>query len=183
LPLFPWAEGIISYTRALGAAHTGDVAGAQAEIARLQSLNEKLVEAKSEYWAKQVEVQRLGASAAASHAQGKKEEALELARAAAKLEDSMDKHPATPAAVLPARELLADLLLDLGDGQAALIEYEQVLRSEQNRFRSILGVARAAQQSGDAAKAKDAYQRLLTLSAQATGDRPELAEAKAFLTN
>jgi hypothetical protein len=85
--------------------------------------------------------------------------------------------------VLPARELLADLLLELNDGRVALNEYEQVLRSEQNRFRSILGVARAAQQSGDAAKAKDADQRLLALGAQATGDRPGLAEAKTFLMN
>jgi Tfp pilus assembly protein PilF len=94
----------------------------------------------------------------------------------------MDKHPATPAAVLPARELLADLLLDLNQPDAALKEYEQSLRSDPNRFRSLLGKARAAKQLGDIAVAHDSYQRLVTLSSSGA-TRPELSEAKVFLTN
>ena len=70
-------------------------------------------------------------------------------RAAADLEATMDKHPATPSAVLPARELLADLLLELNQPDAALKEYKEVLRTDPNRFRSLLGEARAAKQSGD----------------------------------
>jgi hypothetical protein len=54
-----------------------------------------------------------------------------------------------PAEVLPARELLADLLLELNDPAAALKEYEQSVSTERNRFRSILGIARAAKQTGD----------------------------------
>ena len=95
----------------------------------------------------------------------------------------MDKHPATPAAVLPARELLADLLLELKEPAAALGEYEQSLKSEPNRFRSLLGKARAAKQAGDAVASKDAYQKLLALAAPAGTDRPELSEAKASLAN
>jgi Tfp pilus assembly protein PilF len=94
----------------------------------------------------------------------------------------MDKHPATPADVLPARELLADLLLEVSEPAAALSEYEQTLRAERNRFRSLLGIARAAKQTGDAVKARDAYGKLVAL-ASADTDRPELAEAKAFLAN
>ena len=94
----------------------------------------------------------------------------------------MDKHPATPAEVLPARELLADLLLELNDPAAALKEYEMSLRTDRNRFRSLLGMARAARQSGDTTKAREAYGKLVTL-ASADTDRPELAEAKAFLAN
>ena len=101
-------------------------------------------------------------------------------RAAAVLDATMDKHPATPAEVLPARELLADLLLALNDPAAALKEYEQTVRAERNRFRSILGVARAAKGTGDTAKARDAYGKLVTL-ASADSERPELAEAKAYL--
>jgi tetratricopeptide (TPR) repeat protein len=179
---FPWAEAMISFTRALGAAHTGDVAGAETEIAKLQSLKEKLAQAKDDYWAKQVEVQRLGASGILAHAQGNDKEAVELVRAAADLDASMDKHPATPAEVLPARELLADLLLELNDPAAALKEYEQSVGTERNRFRSLLGIARAAKQTGDTAKARDAYGKLVTL-ASADTERPELAEAKAFLAN
>ena len=154
---FPWAEAMISFTRALGAAHTGDIAGAETEIAKLQSLKEKLDQAKDDYWAKQVEVQRLAASGILAHAQGDDKKAVELVRAAADLDATMDKHPATPAEVLPARELLADLLLELNDPAAALKEYEQTVSAERNRFRSILGIARAAKQTGDTAKAREAY--------------------------
>ena len=179
---FPWAEAMISYTRALGAAHTGDIASAETEIAKLQSLKEKLDQAKDDYWAKQVEVQRLAASGILAHAKGDDKQAVELVRAAADLDATMDKHPATPAEVLPARELLADLLLELNDPAAALKEYEQSVSTERNRFRSILGIARAAKQTGDAAKAREAYGKLVTL-ASADADRPELAEAKTFLAN
>jgi hypothetical protein len=179
---FPWAEAMISFTRALGAAHTGDIAEAQTEIAKLQSLKQKLDEAKDDYWAKQVEVQRLGAAGMLAYAQGDNKQALELVRAAAELDATMDKHPATPAEVLPARELLADLLLELGDPAAALKEYEQSLSTERNRFRSTLGMARAAKATGDTAKARQAYEKLVTL-ASADSDRPELAEARAYLAN
>lgn len=179
---FPWAEAMVAFTRALGAAQTGDISGAEAEIAKLQSLKQKLDQNKDDYWSKQVEVQRLAASGILAHAQGNDKQAVELVRAAADLDASMDKHPATPAEVLPARELLADLLLEVNDPAAALKEYEQSVRTERNRFRSILGIARAAKQTGDAPKAREAYGKLVTL-ASADADRPELAEAKAFLAN
>jgi len=179
---FPWAEAMISFTRALGAAKTGDIAGAGSEIAKLQSLKQKFDQAKDDYWAKQVEVQRLAASGILAHAEGNDKQAVELVRAAAELDASMDKHPATPAEVLPARELLADLLLELNDPAAALKEYEQSVRTERNRFRSILGIARAAKQTGDTAKAREAYGKLVTL-ASADADRPELAEARTYLAN
>jgi predicted Zn-dependent protease len=103
-------------------------------------------------------------------------------RAAADLDASMDKHPATPAEVLPARELLADLLLELNDPAAALTEYERSVSAERNRFRSLVGIARSAKQTGDSAKAREAYGKLVTLVSADTS-RPELAEAKAFLAN
>ena len=183
LERFPWAEAMISFARALGMAQTGDIPGAQAEIAKLQSLKDKLLEAKDTYWANQVEVERLGAAGVLAHVQGDDKKALELVRAAADLDGTMDKHPATPASVLPARELLADLLLELNQPREAFKEYELSLRAEPNRFRSILGKARAAKQSGDLAVSRDAYQKLVALSTPAPSERPELLEAKAFLTN
>jgi hypothetical protein len=173
---------MISFTRALGAAHTGDIAGAETEIAKLQSLKQKLDQAKDDYWAKQVEVQRLAASGVLAHAKGNDKEAVELVRAAADLDASMDKHPATPAEALPARELLADLLFELKD-PAALAEYELSLKGDPNRFRSLLGKARAAKAAGEANTSRDAYQKLLALANQADAERPELSEAKAFLSN
>ena len=108
---------------------------------------------------------------------------VKLVRAAADLEATMDKSPATPSPVLPARELLGDLLLELKQPSAALTEYKEMLRTDPNRFRSVLGEARAAKQSGDTAAAHDAYQKLVALSKPAGPERPEMAEAKAYLTN
>jgi tetratricopeptide (TPR) repeat protein len=180
---FPWAEAMISYARALGDARTGNIAGAQTEITQLQSLKDKLLAGKDTYWANQVEVQRLGAAGVLAHVQGDNKKAIELVRAAADLEATMDKHPATPSSVLPARELLGDLLLELNQPDAALVEYKEMLRTDPNRFRSILGEARAAKQAGDTAAAHDAYQKLVALSKSTGPERPELAEAKAYLTN
>jgi tetratricopeptide (TPR) repeat protein len=183
LERFPWAEAMISYARALGVARTGNIQGAQTEIAKLQSLKDKLSAAKDTYWANQVEVQRLGAAGILAHVQGDDAKAVELVRAAADLDGTMDKDPVTPSSVLPARELLADLLLELNQPAAAMTEYKEMLRTDPNRFRSILGEARAAKQSGDTAAAHDAYQKLVALSKPAAPERPELAEAKAYLRN
>src|SRR5260370_16764244 len=134
---------MVAFTRALGAAQTSDVPGAETEIAKLQSLKQKFDQNKDDYWAKQVEVQRLAASGILAHAKGDNQKAVELVRAAADLDASMDKHPATPAEVVPARELLADLLLDLDDPAAALKEYEQTLPADPNPSPTPLQTAHA----------------------------------------
>jgi hypothetical protein len=182
LERFPWAEAMIAYARALGQARTGNLAGAEAEIGRLQSLEDKLKD-KDTYWANQVEVQRLAAAGILAHVRGDDKEAVASVRAAADLDATMDKHPATPSPVLPARELLADLLLELNQPAAALVEYRAVLSTDPNRFRSLLGEARAAKQTGDSATAQEAYRKLVAISKPAGPARPELAEAKSNLTN
>jgi tetratricopeptide (TPR) repeat protein len=103
-------------------------------------------------------------------------------RKAADLEDTMDKHAATPGAVLPARELLGDLLLELGQPDQALAEYEAVLESAPGRFRSVHGAARAAEEAGDLERARTYYAELDALAAHAEGSRPELKEAREFLS-
>jgi tetratricopeptide (TPR) repeat protein len=182
LERFPWAEAMIAYARALGHAHTGNITGAETEIGRLQSLGDKL-KGNDAYWANQVEVQRLAATGILAHAQGDDKKAIALMRSAVDLDATMDKHPATPSSVLPAREVLADLLLELNQPAAALIEYRAMLNTDPERFRSLLGEARAAKQIGDSATARDAYGKLVALSKPVDPVRPELAEARSFLTN
>jgi hypothetical protein len=92
---FPWATAMTHFTRALGAAYGGDVVTVRTEIASLQDLHDALIAATDTYWANQVEVQRLGASAVLADVEGDGPRALELSRAAAQLEAAMDKHPAT----------------------------------------------------------------------------------------
>ena len=85
--------------------------------------------------------------------------------------------------MLPARELLADLLLELNQPAAALVEYRAMLSTDPNRFRSLLGEARAAKQTGDSTAAQNAYRKLVALSKPVGSTRPELAEAKSYLEN
>ncbi len=178
---FPWGEAITSFARAMGAARTADIASARREVDRLASLRDALVTAKNRYWADQVEVQRRAAAGLLARAQGQEQEALSLLRSAADLESSMDKHPVTPAPVVPARELLGDLLLDLNQPGPALHEFETTLVAEPNRFRSLFGAARAAELLGDAGKARALYAKLVTLSERADTERPELTHARGYL--
>jgi hypothetical protein len=182
LERFPWAEAMIAYARALGDARSGNIADSEAQIARLQLREDKL-KGNDTYWANQVEVQRLAAAGILAHVRGDDEKAVALVRAAADLDATMDKHPATPLSVLPARELLADLLLELNQPAAALVEYRAMLSTDPNRFRSLLGEARAAKQMGDSTTAHDAYQKLVALSKPVGPERPELVEARSYLTN
>ena len=179
---YPWAEAIVAYTHSLGAARTGNVAAAEKDVERLAALRDTLVQAKNKYWADQVEVQRRAAAAFVARAKGDQNEALTLLRSAADLESTMDKHPVTPAAIVPARELLADQLYDMNRPAEALKEYESTLVDEPNRFRSLYGAARAAERAGDAARARTFYTSLVSLCASADTVRPELREARMFLS-
>ncbi|MEP7339104.1 MAG: hypothetical protein ABI977_15315 [Acidobacteriota bacterium] len=185
---FPWdrfrfAEANIHFARALGAAHNGDVAAARQEVGQLAAIQKTLSEVKGGYdWAMQVEIQRRAAAAWLAHAEGKNDEAIQLLRAAAELEDSTDKHPVTPGAILPARELLGDLLLELKRPAQALKEFETVLRTAPNRFNSLSGAARAANLTGNQQKARIYNAKLLAVCAHADNARPELQQAKRFLT-
>jgi hypothetical protein len=178
---FPQAEAVLVFARALGAARSGNAAGASKDIARLEVLRDALMAAKQGYWAEQVEIQRQVAAAWVARAEGKNQEALQLMRAAADREDATEKHPVTPGPIVPARELLGEMLLEQGDPQQALKEFETSHRVEPNRFRGLYGAARAAELSGDREKARTYYASLLALCEKADTERPELKEAKTFL--
>ena len=179
---FPPAGAIIDFARALGDARTGNLDAAGTEIDKLAAARDAL-KAKNKYWSDQVEVERLAAAATLAQAAGRRDEAVKEMRAAADLDDAMDKSNVTPGDILPPRELLGDMLLEIGQPAAALAEYKRSLAAAPNRFRSLYGEARAAKATGDAAAAHEAYRRLLAQCPSAAPERPELAEAKAYLTN
>jgi tetratricopeptide (TPR) repeat protein len=179
---FPQAEAITVFARGLGAARSGDATAAKRDIARLQQLRDALTQAKSAYWAEQVDIQLQTVSAWLARAEGRNDEALRLMRAAADLEEATEKHPVTPGPIAPARELLGYLLLDVGQPAQALREFEKSHRVEPNRFLGLYGAARAAVLSGDGDKARGYFTQLVALAGKAETDRPELAEARAFLT-
>jgi tetratricopeptide (TPR) repeat protein len=178
---FPWTTAMITFARALGDAHTGNLAGAGAEIGKLASTRDALRQAKNKYWSDQVEAQRRAAAAILAQVEGRRDEAVRELRAAADLEDAMDKNNVTPGSIVPLRELLGDLLLEQGQPGAALAEYQRSLAAAPNRFRSLYGAARAADAAGDHAEAKRYFRQLAQLASKADGTRPELAEITVYL--
>jgi hypothetical protein len=176
-----YTEAMTYFARALGAARSGDVTSARMNVERLQSLQTALIEAKQSYWAEQVEIQHRVAASWLARAEGKNDDAVALLQGAADLEDSTEKHPVTPGPIVPARELLGDLLLELNEPVLALKAFEASLQREPNRFNGIYGAARAAELSGHRDKASKYYGSLMALAEQADSERPELAQAKAFL--
>jgi Tfp pilus assembly protein PilF len=179
---FRWAEAHINFARAIGAARTGDAVSARLNVESLTAIRQALIVAKGDYdWAKQVEIERQVASAWLAYVEGKHDESLRLMRAAADLDDATAKHPVTPGAILPAREQLGELLLELKQPAEALQEFETSLLSAPNRFNGLYGAARAAKLASDQKKAQTYYAKLVELCRHADSVRPEIEEAKAFL--
>jgi len=179
----PAAQAITHFTRAMGAARSGDSPAAQTDIDTLKELRGALEKANQGYWAGQVEIQILGAQAWLAQGQGNKADELKFMRAAADLEDASEKHVAMENRLYPMRELLADMLLMQGEAAAALKEYERSLRNASNRLRGFYGAAKAAETAGDTKKAREYYEKLLRLTRYSDGDRPELREAKQRLSS
>jgi tetratricopeptide (TPR) repeat protein len=178
---FPQAESITWFARGLGAARSGDVTQAKKDLERITALRDTLTQAKIPYWAQQSEIQRLAVAAWIAKAEGKREEALALMRQSADREDGTEKHPVTPGALFPAREMLGDMLLELGQPAAALVEIERSQKSEPNRFLGLWSAGRAAELAGNQTKAREYYGQLLDLGKAADGERMEIKQARAFL--
>jgi tetratricopeptide (TPR) repeat protein len=178
---FPAAEAITHFARALGAVHNRRPTLARQSLDRLAELRDRAA-ASNAYWGTQVEIQRLAAAAWLALAEGRPE-ALAMMRQAADLEASTEKHPVTPGEVLPARELLADMLVELGQHAAAQKEYAATLDRSPNRFNSVYGAASSAEAVRDAAAATKFYGQLIDLSASNSGaTRPaRLRDADRYL--
>ena len=102
-------------------------------------------------------------------------------RAAADLEDKNEKDIVTPGRIVPARELLGEMLLELKQPALVLKEFEASQVREPNRFRGYYGAARAAEAAGDRSKTADYYAKLMALAKNADSQRPELARARAYV--
>jgi tetratricopeptide (TPR) repeat protein len=149
-PTWRGAEGVTRFARALGAARGGHVSAARAEIDSLGELERSLASAggAQTYWSTQVRIQRLAASAWVTLAAGDTAEALRLGAAAADLEDAVEKDPVTPGAVLPARELYGDLLVQSGRAADARAAYGSVLARQPGRARAQAALARVGSSTG-----------------------------------
>jgi len=175
---FPYTDAITYFARGLAAAHLKDRAAVLSAIESLKQMREKLTTMKEDYWANQVDIQQQEVSAWLAFADDDSQRALTGMRAAAAQEDQTEKSVVTPGPLAPARELLAELLLELKRPTEALKEFEATLTKEPNRFRSLYGAAEAAKLAGDRHTALTYFQKLLKVAARS--DKPgrqELAEA------
>lgn len=178
---FSFPDAITHFARGLAFARSGNVPSAQEELSQLALLRDELQSKKNTYWANQVEVQRLTVNSWIALQLGQRDEAVDLMRRAADLEDSMDKHIVTPGAILPARELLGDMLLEVKQPAEALAAFEASAKREPNRLRGMYGIARSAELLGDDAKARSNYQKLQGLAHDGNAGRPELVRAVAYI--
>ena len=129
-----------------------------------------------------MDAQRKTVTAWVAFSEGKKDLALQMMHKAADIEDSIDKHPVTPGAVLPARELLGDMLVLLEKPAEAIEAYEASLQISPNRFNSLYGAGRAAELIGNSEKARSYYSKLVKFTAKADSDIPGIEQAKTFLS-
>jgi tetratricopeptide (TPR) repeat protein len=177
----PQVQAITYFARAVGAARSGDPAAARADIAKLAEMHDKLVQAKDAYWAVQVDIQRQIATAWVLYAEGKRDEALSAMSAAADAEDKTEKHPVTPGVPKPAREFYGLMLFESGMPKEALAAFEATLKKEPNRLDAYVGAAKAAEKAGDPAKAREYYEKVVTVASDADKTRADVNDARVFL--
>lgn len=176
-----WETAILHFGKALGYAHTDNITSAENELQILKALHKKLLDTNASYKAGQVNVQVHASEAWIELTKGNNDNAITLMRKAALLENKTSKHAVTPGEVLPADELLGDMLLALNKPAEALEAYEVNLKGHPNRFNGIYGAAVAAKQIGDTEKATLYFKQLIELTKNSNSDRPELAEAEAYI--
>jgi Tetratricopeptide repeat len=176
---FPQWEALTHYARGLGAARSGKADIAQSSLTRMMDLQKALGDAPAtKYWYDQMEAQMTVIKSWMAYGAGNKEEGLALLKQAADLEDSTVKNPVSPGELLPARELLGDMLIEMKNPKEALMAYEKSLESRPNRFNSLYGAGLAAEASGDMNKAKAYFTRVLELKGATASSRERLDHAR-----
>lgn len=178
---YPWEKAIIHFTRLLGAIHLNQIDTARAEFKKLNLLHDALVQKQDVYKANQVQIQVKASAAWIAFKEGKREDALQLMNEATTQEETTPKPPVTPGEVVPARELLGDLLIAMNKPAEALEAYEINLGDHPNRFNALYGAGLAAERSNNMTKADKYYRQLLNSANTPEADRPELVAARTFL--
>jgi hypothetical protein len=179
---FHHVDAITHFARVVGLARTWRPEEAAPDLEALRAAAAALRQAGDTYWAEQVDIQRQAAEGWVAYARGQRQDGLAALREATDREGRTQKHIVTPGPLAPAREQLAEMLLEAGQPAEAMREFEAVAQSEPNRFRAVSGAARSAEQLGNDEAARRHYVHLMEFAAQADdGARPDLAAAKAYI--
>jgi len=170
-------KAITYWARAIGAARSGNLADAHKDLDEIDAIRKELIAQKKTDSADAVAEDYSEASAWVEHAEGKNDEAISSLRKLADQDDKLGEEPEG----IPAREMLADLLLEAKRPQEGLAEYQTDLKFNPNRFNGLYGAARAAEEVGKSDMAKDYYAQLLKVCDGGSSTRPELTQAKELV--
>jgi tetratricopeptide (TPR) repeat protein len=165
--------------RAVAAGHLHDAAAAQEALKHYDELLEAVRKGPRSYIVDGLKDESQLVQAWTAYAAGNSDDAVRLLRAVADNQDKVGKGETE----LPAREMLADMLLDLQHPQEALTEYEISMRTDPNRFNGLYGAALAATQVEQKQKARTYYAHLLKNCEGIHSERPELAQAKTLVVS
>jgi len=180
---FLWEKANIHFARVLGSVQTNKIENAKTELRELETIHSNLTNANEMYKANLVMIQVKTSKGWIALGEGDKKQALQLMTEAADMEDATAKHPVTPGEIIPARELLADMYVKVGDYKNAAIAYDADLRTHPNRFNALLSAGLVAEKSGDGNKTKHYYEQLVASTKNAGSERPQLLLAKTYLKN
>jgi len=173
----PENQQITYWARAVGAGHLRDAPAAQDAANQFDAMLEATRKSEHPYRAGRMSTNHDEAHAWLAFAEGKNDDALKLLRAVADKQDAEGKGEVE----LPAREMLADMLLEMGRSEEALAEYEKSMKTDPNRFNGLAGAGRAAELAHQPEKARTYYAQLLkNCENGAHSDRPELVHARSF---
>ncbi|MBK9096599.1 MAG: hypothetical protein IPM14_00485 [bacterium] len=179
---FPQYEALIYYAKGIGAGRSKNVEVATQSLKKLEELQSTFPDAESNiYWINQIEIQKKVVKAWMLYVQNEMKKCLEMMTAAADLEDATSKNPVTPGALLPAREMLGDLYMELSRPKDALIQYELSLKNNPNRFNTLYGAGKSAELIGNKKKAEYYFGELLKLNA--TSERQQIVYARNVVGN
>ncbi len=173
----PQNAAMTYWARAVGSGHLKDATAAKQDLAKYDAMVEAVKKSPDAYLAQYMDTDRDEIRAWIAFAEGKNDEAAKMIGGVADKQDSLGKGEVE----IPAREMLADILLESNHPQQALAEYEKSMTIDPNRFNGLYGAARAAEMTNQSAKADKYYAQLVKNCAGARSDRPELARAKAQL--
>ena len=170
-------QSITYWARAIGAARSGNVAQAHKDLEQIDAIRKEFVAEKKTEYAEGVGEDYQEAAAWVAHAEGKDDEAITSLRALADKADKLGEEPEG----IPAREQLADMLLEAKRPQQSLAEYQTDLKLNPNRFNALYGAARAAEATGKQKDAAEYYALLLKVCDGSNSTRPELSRARELL--
>ena len=175
----PYVQLVTYWAHAIAAGHLRDSAAAQDAMKHADELIEATRKSDKPYFAADLKDVRDVMQSWSDFCSGKNDEALRLLRSIADKQDKIGKGETE----MPAREMLADMLLEMNRQQEALAEYETSLRTDPNRFNGLFGAAQAAELTQQKEKAAGYYAQLLRNCDGIHSDRPELTQAKTLLAS